>query len=395
MKSAVKNLVKDEKGAALILALILLLVGGLITAALLGHMGAGLLAGQIYERRTVELYAADAGVEDAIWKLQHEKVAACAAQPIEPPYNINVNDKDVTVYIEYDIATGMYKITSIAMTDGDGGGGIAAIDSATAVEAYVSFLYMDFSSLLDHAIVSFDTIDIQPNNFIDGDVWLPDAEDLQIHDPSDITGEVWDEGNFELIWPTAEQLSAYYLEDVEGTYDPGPSIDVEYTKTIGPCYRDGGLVIDNTGAPDTLILEGTVYVAGDLNFNQSGTSHNYTVDLNGHTIFAEGGIYFPSNVVAVAGPGCIIAVGDINFQPSIAGNDFVLVMSLTGQTYFHPSGDFTGCVAGNTHVQLQPGCSIEWISPEGKGLNFPGADGGEEPPLVAGVNIESWEIIQQ
>jgi len=396
MKSAVKNLVKDEKGAALILALILLLVGGLITAALLGHMGAGLLAGQIYERRTVELYAADAGVEDAIWKLQHGKVAACAAQPIEPPYNINVNDKDVTVYIEYDIGTGTYKITSVATTNSDGSGGIAAIDSATTVESYLAISYMDFSALLDHAIVSYDTIDIQPNNFIDGDVWLPDAEDLQIHDPSDITGEVWDEGNFELIWPTAEQLSAYYLEDVEGTYDPGPFIDVKYTDTIGPCYRDGGLVVDNTGAPDTLILEGTVYVAGDLEFQQSG-SHNYTVDLNGHTIFAEGSIDFPSNAVSIFGPGCIIAVGDINFQPSIAGNDFVLVLSITGIVEFHPSGDFTGCVAGNVHVDLLPNSEIYWISPEGKGLDFPmgiGDDPNELPPINT-MNIESWEIIQQ
>ena len=395
MKSVMKKLVRDEKGMALILTLILLIIGGLIVAGLLGHMGAGLLSGEVYGRRTAELYAADAGVEDAIWKIQQGKVAACPAQPIEPPYNINVNGKNVTVYIEYDVDTGMYKITSIAITDGNGDGGIAAIDSSTTVESYVSSLYMDFSALLDHAIVSYDTIDIQPNNFVDGDVWLPDEDNLEIHDPSAITGEVKDEDDLSITWPTAEQLSAYYYEDVEGTYDPGPSIDVKYTDTIGPCYRDGDLVVDNTGEPDTLVLEGTVYVAGDLDFNQSGTSKNYTVDLNGHTIFAEGGINFPSHVVGISGPGCIIAVGDIDFQPSIAGDDFVLVMSITGTVNFQPSGDFTGCIAGNMHVQLQPGCTINWISPEGKGLDFPGVDGGEEPPPENIMNIESWEVTQQ
>jgi hypothetical protein len=402
MKIAMKRLIRDEKGAALILALILLLIGGLISAALLNHMGSGILAGEVHERRTAELYAADAGVEDAIWKIQQGEVAACPAQPTEPPYNINVNGKNVTVYIEYDLDTNMYKITSIAITDGNGSGGVAAIDSATAVESYVSFLYMDFSSLLDHAIVSYDTITIQPGNEVWGDVWLPDEEDLTISPPSGgvdevIYGEVKDGEDVELTWPTAEQLSEYYYDDVEGTYDPGPSIDIKYLnpKTIGPCYREGSLTVDNTGDPDTLVLEGTVYVAGDLEFEQSGDSHNYTVDLNGHTIFAEGGIDFPSNVVGILGPGCIIAVGNINFQPSIAGDDFVLVMSITGQTYFHPSGEFTGCIAGNTEVQLQPGCTITWINPEGKGLDFPGVEGGGEPPPVDVMNIESWEIIQQ
>jgi hypothetical protein len=397
----VKNLTRDERGAALIIALILLLIGGLISAALLNHMGSGILAGVVHERRTAEVYAADAGVEDAIWKIQQGEIPVCPANPEEWSYPISdVNGKNVTVYIEYDVGTGMYKITSVANTDGDGSGGVAAIDSATTVESYVSFSYMDFSSLLDNAIVSYDTIDIQPNNLVNGDVWLPDEEDLTVSPPSGgidevILGDVYDEDNFELTWPTVGQLSTYYMVDLGSADDPGPSIDVEYTKTIGPCYRDGDLVVDNTGEPDTLVFEGTVYVAGDLEFQQSGTSHNYTVDLNGNTIFADGSIEFPSHVVSISGPGCIIAVGDIDFQPSIAGNDFVLVMSVTGTVNFQPSGDFTGCVAGNAHVQLQPGCTINWIDPEGKGLHFPGVDGGEEPPPENIMNIESWEIIQQ
>jgi hypothetical protein len=390
----VKKLVRNEKGAALILALVLLLIGGLISAALLNHMGSGLLAGVVHERRTAELYAADAGVEDAIWKIQHGETPVCPGDPYWS-YNItDVNGKRLQISIEYLHDDGTYKITSAASTDGDGGAGVAYIDGTTAIECYVSVSYLDFSSLLDNAIVSYDTIDIQPNNLIDGDVWLPDEDNLEIHDPSAITGDVKDEEDVELIWPTAEQLSEYYYDDVEGTYDPGPNIDIKYTKLIGSCYRDGDFEVDNTGDPDTLVLEGTVYVAGDLEFQQSG-SHDYTVDLNGYTIFAEGGIYFPSHRVSISGPGCIIAVGDIDFQPSIIGDDFVLVMSITGTVNFQPSGDFTGCVAGNVHVQLQPNCTINWVSPEGKGLDFPGADGSEDPPSINTMNIESWEIIQQ
>ena len=409
MKIAMKRLIRDEKGAALMLALILLLIGGLISTALLGHMGSGILAGQVHERRTAELYAADAGVEDAVWKIQHpSEVDYLPCIPGGEPkiYPItDVNGRNVQVTIEL-VDWGTYKITSVAVTDGDGGGGIAAIDSNTAVEAYVSAVSMNFSALLDHAIVSYDTIGVKPGDVVNGDVWLPDEDDLSIQ-PSGvepegvINGTVKDNDDLSITWPTYEQLAAYYYEDVEGTYDPGPSIDVEYTKNIGPCYRDGDLVVDNTGDPDTLVLDGTVYINdnndnnGNVDFLQSGTSHNYTVDLNGHTIFAEGSIGFPSHVVGISGPGCIIAVGDIDFQPSIAGDDFVLVMSIAGTVNFQPSGDFTGCIAGNAHVQLQPNCTINWISPEGKSLDFPGAEGGEEPPPINVVNIESWEVIQQ
>ena len=399
MKSILKKLIRDEKGAALVVALILLLVGGLISAALLGHMGTGLITGEIYETRTAELYAADAGVEDAVWKIQHGATPLCTAyrswtypSPYDPP--IIVNGKSVQVTIEYQ-DDGTFKITSTAVTvDGTN---TAAIVSSTGVEAYISPSFMDFSSLLDNAIVSYDTVTIQPGNTVDGDVWLPDKGDPDDWNKGDITGDIKDNNDVQLTWPTAEQLSSYYLDDLEGAADPGSSIDVKYTKTIGPCVRDGSLTVDNTGTPDTLVLEGTVYVRGNLAFEESGASKNYTIDLNHQTIFAEGGISFPSNVVSVSGPGCIIAIGNIDFQPSIAGDDFVLVMSIQGTVWFKPSGDFTGCIAGKVDVQLQPKCALDWVSPEGKGLDFPMGTGDDpnELPAIIGVRIESWEVSQQ
>jgi hypothetical protein len=394
MKAILKRIYRDERGVALILALVVLLVGGLITAGLLSHMGAGLLAQDTYNRRTAELYAADAGVEDAVWRIQSGETLVCPGYRYWSYNMTDVNGKTVEVSVEY-LDGGTYKITSIAAsTDG---GNIAALVSATTIESYVSASYMDFSSLLDNAIVSYDTIQIQPGNTVDGDVWLPDKDNLDIHDPAGITGEVRDAQNdgVELSWPTVEQLSAYYLDDLGEAPDPGSSVNVQYTDTIGPSDRQGSLAIDNTGDPATLVLEGTVYIRGDAEFLQAG-SHDYTLDLNGHTVFAEGAIAFPSNVVGVSGPGCIIAVGDVNFQPSIVGDDFVLVMSIAGQVYFHPSGDFTGCIAGNADVQLQPNCAIDWISPEGKGLDFPmGTGDDDESPPMAAVQIESYEITQQ
>jgi hypothetical protein len=395
MKNIMNRAIRDERGNALTLVLILLVVGGLTLTPLLGLMSTGLLAGRVYERKMDDYYAADAGVEDAIWRIQDNSLTFAASNSSEP-WHITVNDRsvDVVVYREDLDPTCaenlMYRVLSIAATNDSGG--TAAIDSSTTIDAYLSVSYLDLSALLDNAIVSDDTIDVQPGNYIDGDVWLPDKEDLDLQPGSNITGEVKDNDDMTIDWPTAEQLSSYYWEDVKNALDPGPSIDVQYIQTIGPAYRNGDLSVDNTGSPATLVLEDTVYVAGNLEFQQSGTSKNYTVALNGETIFAEGEIDFPSNVVSVSGPGCIIAKGNINFQPSIVGDDFVLVLSLEGEVNFQPSGDFTGCIAGNAHVQLQPGNTISWIDPEGKSLNVPwGVDDGKLPP-VTGLSVLSWEI---
>jgi hypothetical protein len=73
MKIAVRRLIKEEKGQALALALILLLVGGLVIAPLLNLMGTGLKVGkEVYENKMYETYAADAGVEDGLWQIRHD-----------------------------------------------------------------------------------------------------------------------------------------------------------------------------------------------------------------------------------------------------------------------------------------------------------------------------------
>ena len=76
------------------------------------------------------------------------------------------------------------------------------------------------------------------------------------------------------------------------------------------------LSIDNTGAPITVTLGGTIYVIGDLDFEQTGGSSAYTIDLNGQTIYVAevendddhdtGDISFASKCT-ITGSGCIIA----------------------------------------------------------------------------------------
>ena len=98
MKIILNKLRRDETGQAFILVLILLLVGGLMISPLLGFMSTGLIAGQANEERMVELYAADAGIEDALWKLMNNQVPAEEDQP----YHLTVNGKDVEVTVSTD-----------------------------------------------------------------------------------------------------------------------------------------------------------------------------------------------------------------------------------------------------------------------------------------------------
>ncbi len=93
MKRILNKPIKDETGQVFILVLILLLLGGLIMAPLLGFMGTGLKSGQAYEQRMAEVYAADAGIEDATWKIMNDQFPAAEDQP----YHLTVNGKNVAV----------------------------------------------------------------------------------------------------------------------------------------------------------------------------------------------------------------------------------------------------------------------------------------------------------
>jgi hypothetical protein len=112
-KIAVKRLMRDEKGQALVLTLLLLLIGSLIVTPVLGLMGTGVKSGRVYEQKDNEIYAADAGVEDAMWRIRYDDNNSTLLKDVlgggyneydysstyPYQYNLSVNDKDVAVNI--------------------------------------------------------------------------------------------------------------------------------------------------------------------------------------------------------------------------------------------------------------------------------------------------------
>lgn len=101
MKKILNNCVRNEKGQAMPLVLILLLIGGLIIGPLMGLMSTGIRAGQTHEQLMERLYAADAGVEDALWQIQELVTSLPDYGDPSWMYQIAVNGKQVDVEISY------------------------------------------------------------------------------------------------------------------------------------------------------------------------------------------------------------------------------------------------------------------------------------------------------
>jgi hypothetical protein len=378
MKIVVKRLIRDEQGQAIILALILLLVGGLFCSSLLSYMGTGLLTGEVYETRTAELYAADAGVEDAVWKIQHQvDIPTGCGEDTTRSYNItDVNGKKVDFTItRANNVTLIYHILSTATGDGSG----------TEIDAYITGVskYGDYSGLLNQIVTTQGEIEA--------------AKKVYLNPPSGPNGPV---ENYTGAWPPPEELEDFYWQDVKDAapYYTSDTLDVkDYTATgIGPLYwnRSGNLYIKNTGANDlTLKLNGTVYITGDTFIGT--TDHDFTLDLNGNTIFVSSNTTGSQKALSIGdrvnikGPGVIIAVGDTYFAPKAqVTTDPVFVLSVSGETLLQPHGNIYGAVAGSVDVDLQPGTSITYPTGgfDSDSLNF-----------LTGIqkliySIASWEV---
>jgi len=93
MVRLLKQVISSEKGQALPIVLALLILGGLTIAPSLGYAYTNLNSSRILGEGTKGVYAADAGVEDALWCLEHG---------ISPSQQLpeNINQMEVTIQTE-------------------------------------------------------------------------------------------------------------------------------------------------------------------------------------------------------------------------------------------------------------------------------------------------------
>ncbi len=399
------KMVKGESGQALIIVLVMMLVGVLIIPPTLNVIRTGLVTERVSETRTNEYYGADAGVERVMVWLKDNQADPSVYPQHTQVYSfpsLSLNGKKVCVTLNYSHPdahmNSVFVITSLSgpnivpLTDMDSdhdkdiddlAAWLAAAEKPyTKVVSYVTDATGNFEELTRHVITT-------PGDTIEG---------LKQSDVIPASGENGPVTQFIGPWPKASQLSRYYWEDVKNSLPmPSPSsmIDVKTDPVLGPLYRNGSLSIKCTasGTP-VLTLNDTVYITGDVVIG--ATDKQFILDLNGQTLYVESdtgagvenqyALEFGTKCT-LKGPGCIIAVGSINFQPTmIATQDYILILSLTGKTLMHPQGNFYGTLAGSTLVALQPGCTACWITPPADILNLPGYEVGRF------WTISSWQI---
>jgi hypothetical protein len=323
-----------------------------------------------------------------------------------------------------------YQILSIAATDD--GGGTAAIDSSTTVEAYITeTIEYQRSSIMDHIITINEELTAEEIDDLEkeiGKVTLACHEGCA-ENCTDLCGTVYDynaipDGCYgcgavynypDAFWPTAEILAAWYGDDVKNkthyfgdteidlkgnSCPPGPIYvnDEEnnsWPSGLGPLYVDGELEIENSSNPPaTLTLTGTLYITGDTII---APNHDLTLDLNGHAIFIESSsadALIVGGGCTISGPGAIIAVGDIHFAPKSSvgtSEEPVFIFSISGTSELWPSGDLYGAVAGNFYVEVKSGTTPT--------LTYPPGGFGDDFDFFPSMfevdrtyDIASWEI---
>ncbi len=88
-----------EAGQVLVMVLLALALGSLLLGAYLAYVSASQRSGQATRRTVTERYAADAGVEDALWRLAHEPGYAERVNQGEDVYTIEINGQTVVITV--------------------------------------------------------------------------------------------------------------------------------------------------------------------------------------------------------------------------------------------------------------------------------------------------------
>lgn len=374
---ALKRLIGDEKGQAMVWSLILLLIGGLTSAPLLAYMGTGLLNGEVYETRTDELYAADAGFEDAVWKMEHqdEVEGAWPCNPSSPPldYNIaDVNGKNVEVKIWYVEMGGniYYKVNSTTTDDSN---------SRTTVESYVEFTPGGELDIFGGALASRGSIDLKKDSSVNGHIYH--CEDLTYS--GDLGGDWTDDGcaPFPSQGENNEFAQAFMDEAKEGgTYNGDMNINSGGTHDLGPIYITGNL---NINKDVTINLEGIVYVKGSIS-----CAKELTITGSG-SLVAEGDIYLAKLAdYTVTGDSIVMSLnGDITLKKSDPDHDLsinALIYAPNGAITFDKDMTVFGGVVGES-IQADKEGSFTFV-PKTE-WDFPGE-------LPGSLDVKTYNVSQ-
>lgn len=356
-----KRLVRGEKGYILIVALLVLVLVGLISGPVLSYMVSGLRAGHVFETGAAELYAADAGVEDAVCQLQNGiGKGLCVGQSTN--YTIpNVNNKPVAVNITLtNNTTGIlsYNITSIATTSGN---------SHTKIESYVKYTPGSELAIFSGVLASKSDIHFVSNGSnVTGDIYAcPGSIKGNFNHPSgqdyDATCPTFPESGEDLAFAQMLKNMAMAGQNVTG------NMNIDSKITLNSTYISGNLIITSD-----FTLAGIVYVGGKIDASQA-----ITITGSGSLIalVAEGTITFdkcqtsgnPGNFIIMT-----LSTGGILFKKEVSLS--ALVYAPNGEISFSKEATVYGGIVGQS-ITVTKDASLTYVSKAG-GVDLPGGGPG-------------------
>ena len=275
----------------------------------------------------------------------------------------DTNNRIVDVIIST-ISQSNWKISSTA-TSGSG--------DSTVLDCYAKLM-----SIPPNAISS-GKVTIDSGTIINGNVQY----ETLLKNKGTINGEII---NKDLRWPAIEDVSAFYLEQVQGapTYEGhlnlnlGPETLTD-PYSLGPMYINGGLNI-YSNPQGAVRLDGNLYVEGAVFIDP-----NTRIYMNNFSIFTNSSFTINQNSAVVSEYGCIVAKLGITFYPSLGSGSYIVLWSIQGATnLWTPSDDLSGAALGYTSVWVGGGTTLTWFEPPPE-LSL--------PPF--GLKVVGWESTTQ
>jgi len=388
----IKNgLAGREAGSVLIMALVALVVGALLLTPLLGLMGTGLMGGEVYEEKMYELYAADAGVEDAVWKLENPELSGLnppgpgqcfdtnwryPEEPDDPPFELTVNGKDVSVTIQY-VGTqeaGLFRITSVATSP--------ASQSSTTVVSYVAATWVDDNGENENGENgNNDNGDGENGNGGEGAPYQPGQGSVEegtwiVEDGGTVDGNI--EGTA-IVYGKGDLTVTGNIEDDARLYVEGNLTASGNIENQARVYVKGDLVVAGNAAEDDVIL----CVGGNLGINKIE---------DGAEVYVIGNLTVTSKIEDGAR---VCVMGDVtvdSIEKSSKGTPIVCAGGVltgendNGDVYAVGHKPFSDCPLCCVDCDICCECPLDFFAPGGGG----GEPGGPTEPIEQDRHWKGW-----
>jgi len=307
-----KKVISDESGRALALTLIILGIGVLLIPTFLAHASTNLRATRATEEGLKEQYAADAGVEYALYRLANNDDVPFSNEQTPTL----VNNMPVTVTVE---SKGVYyKITSIAKD--------------TVIHSYVEYAPGGNLDIYKGALVSSGNIWLKRECTVYGDIRY--GGDFTRTPPFTLIGY---EIPGDIEFPPSDEFAKTYKDEAlaGGTYTGTKTINSSCS--LGPLYITGNL---NVGAGCVVTIGGTIYVEGSIDVDKDS-------EFRGSgSIVAVGNAYLSKMTDYGTATGDVIMsiTGNITFKKE--ADVEALIYAPDGSITFDKDGNVTGSVVG-------------------------------------------------